>query len=191
MCAEPYLQQAVCAGLEAGVHRDAGRPAARGPAAEGESRFRLGKPRQHIACESFRTGVISHTCRCCGELPRETRRDARGARPFHANGRRDSRGRFPMAGCMCGSRCRCDSTPRAPGRCSMRALEAGVLYVPGEYCFQPDERRRCRGISLRLSFGQVAPDQIEPGIERLAVGRRGSLRSQIANRKSPIPAGAS
>jgi 2-aminoadipate transaminase len=48
-------------------------------------------------------------------------------------------------------------------------VERGVLYVPGDYCFQPDEQtgrlpRHC----LRLSFGQVAPDQIIPGVERLA-----------------------
>lgn len=48
-------------------------------------------------------------------------------------------------------------------------VERGVLYVPGDYCFQPQEHtarlpRHC----LRLSFGQVSPDQIIPGVERLA-----------------------
>jgi 2-aminoadipate transaminase len=47
-------------------------------------------------------------------------------------------------------------------------VERGVLYVPGEYCFQRDEQGHLPGNHLRLSFGQVAPDQIEPGIERLA-----------------------
>jgi len=48
-------------------------------------------------------------------------------------------------------------------------VERGVLYVPGEYCFQPDERTgRVPKNHLRLSFGQVAPDQIVPGVERLA-----------------------
>jgi 2-aminoadipate transaminase len=56
-------------------------------------------------------------------------------------------------------------------------VERGVLYVPGDYCFQPDEQtgkvpRHC----LRLSFGQVAPDQIVPGIERLADAVRRHVR---------------
>ncbi|MDB5300227.1 MAG: PLP-dependent aminotransferase family protein [Phycisphaerales bacterium] len=44
----------------------------------------------------------------------------------------------------------------------------GVMYVPGEYCFQPDESGKIPRHHLRLSFGQVDPKQIEPGIERLA-----------------------
>jgi 2-aminoadipate transaminase len=47
-------------------------------------------------------------------------------------------------------------------------VNRGVLYVPGEYCFGRDERGNIPKNHLRLSFGQVAPDQIEPGIERLA-----------------------
>ena len=47
-------------------------------------------------------------------------------------------------------------------------VENGVLYVPGEYCFQRDEQGRLPNNHIRLSFGQVAPDQIEPGIQRLA-----------------------
>ena len=49
-----------------------------------------------------------------------------------------------------------------------RCVERGVLYVPGAYCFQPDERGVIPTNHIRLSFGQVAPDQIAPGIERLA-----------------------
>ena len=47
-------------------------------------------------------------------------------------------------------------------------VDNGVLYVPGEYCFQRDEQGRLPNHHIRLSFGQVAPDQIEPGIQRLA-----------------------
>jgi 2-aminoadipate transaminase len=49
-------------------------------------------------------------------------------------------------------------------------LERGVLYVPGDYCFQPaqDSGGFVPKNHLRLSFGQVAPEQIEPGIDRLA-----------------------
>lgn len=47
-------------------------------------------------------------------------------------------------------------------------VDRGVLYVPGEYCFQPDAHGLVARNHMRLSFGQVAPNQIEPGIERLA-----------------------
>ncbi|HEY1921736.1 MAG TPA: PLP-dependent aminotransferase family protein [Tepidisphaeraceae bacterium] len=49
-----------------------------------------------------------------------------------------------------------------------RCVENGVLYVPGDYCFQPDESGGIPRNHLRLSFGQVAPNQIGPGIERFA-----------------------
>ena len=49
-----------------------------------------------------------------------------------------------------------------------RCIENGVLYVPGDYCFQPDENGVVPRNHLRLSFGQVAPEQIGPGIERLS-----------------------
>jgi 2-aminoadipate transaminase len=52
-------------------------------------------------------------------------------------------------------------------------VEKGVLYVPGDYSFQPvqgpgGDRGFVPKNHLRLSFGQVAPEQIEPGIKRLA-----------------------
>ena len=56
-----------------------------------------------------------------------------------------------------------------------KCIDAGVLYVPGEYCFQPDATGAVPRNHIRLSFGQVAPDQIEPGIERLASVVRGQL----------------
>lgn len=54
------------------------------------------------------------------------------------------------------------------GRMFGACVDRGVLYVPGEYCFGRGERGNVPKNHLRLSFGQVAPDQIEPGIERLA-----------------------
>ncbi len=47
-------------------------------------------------------------------------------------------------------------------------VKAGVLYVPGDYCYQPDENGTIPRNHLRLSFGQVASELIEPGIERIA-----------------------
>jgi len=48
-------------------------------------------------------------------------------------------------------------------------IARGVMYVPGEYCFQPDADGQVPKNHLRLSFGQVAPEQIDPGIQRLAM----------------------
>jgi 2-aminoadipate transaminase len=49
-----------------------------------------------------------------------------------------------------------------------KCVDRGVLYVPGEYCFQPDEGGHLPKNHLRLSFGQVAYEQIEEGVAKLA-----------------------
>ena len=64
-----------------------------------------------------------------------------------------------------------------------KAVEHGVLYVPGEYCFQPDESGFIPRNHIRLSFGQVAPDRIEPGIERLASVVSGQLSVAGSSRR--------
>ena len=48
------------------------------------------------------------------------------------------------------------------------AVKAGVLYVPGNYCFQPDENGNIPKNHLRLCFGNVPADKVESGIEKLA-----------------------
>jgi 2-aminoadipate transaminase len=63
-------------------------------------------------------------------------------------------------------------------------VERGVLYVPGDYCFQPDENGFTPQNHVRLSFGQVAPDQIDPGIDRFAQ----ALASALAQPGQPIAA---
>ena len=68
-----------------------------------------------------------------------------------------------------------------------KCIDRGVLYVPGEYCFQADASGKVPENHIRLSYGQVAPDQIEPGIRRLAevvtelIDERAS---QVASRKA-------
>ena len=57
-----------------------------------------------------------------------------------------------------------------------KAVEAGVLYVPGVYCFQPNERGHVPTNHLRLCCGNVGAEQVEPGIEKLA----GVVRSQLS-----------
>ena len=59
------------------------------------------------------------------------------------------------------------NTSRA-GTIFRECVEAGVLYVPGDYCMQADETGVVPTHCIRLSFGQVEASQIEPGVERLA-----------------------
>jgi 2-aminoadipate transaminase len=47
------------------------------------------------------------------------------------------------------------------------ALDEGVLYVPGEYCY-PAEGEACRKDTIRLSFGVQTAEDIRRGIEALA-----------------------
>lgn len=47
-------------------------------------------------------------------------------------------------------------------------LDRGVLYVPGEYCMIPDASGHRPQNHMRLSFGTVLPEQIEPAIAILA-----------------------
>jgi len=57
------------------------------------------------------------------------------------------------------------------------ALDAGVLYVPGDYCFQPHPTTgHLPKNHHRLSFGQVPKQKIPPGIHRLAEAIREHLR---------------
>ena len=49
-----------------------------------------------------------------------------------------------------------------------RALDAGVLYVPGEMCFCNDPTRPIPQNCLRLSFGTPAIPEIQKGIRLLA-----------------------
>ena len=54
-----------------------------------------------------------------------------------------------------------------------RALEEGVLYVPGEFGHVPDESGKLRSNEARLSFGVCEPDAIREGIKRLRKAGRG------------------
>ena len=123
---------------------------------------------QHVALEAFRDGsYVSH-----GEVLRKSyriKRDAMLASLLRfMPSRGDIRWTHPGGGLYVWVTLpeKLDTSRVSPmfGAC----VERGVLYVPGEYCFGRDERGDVPKNHLRLSFGQVAPDQIEPGIERLA-----------------------
>jgi 2-aminoadipate transaminase len=47
------------------------------------------------------------------------------------------------------------------------AIDKGVLYVPGQYCY-PSEGQPAQNNTLRLSFGVQSPDRIRRGIRALA-----------------------
>jgi 2-aminoadipate transaminase len=49
-----------------------------------------------------------------------------------------------------------------------RALDAGVLYVPGQMCYCADPARKAPQNFLRLSFGAQPVAQIQKGIRLLA-----------------------
>ena len=49
-----------------------------------------------------------------------------------------------------------------------RALDAGVLYVPGEMCYCNDPSRPIPQNCMRLSFGAPTIQQIQKGIRLLA-----------------------
>jgi 2-aminoadipate transaminase len=49
-----------------------------------------------------------------------------------------------------------------------QAVDAGVLYVPGNYCFQPYEDGHVPSNHLRLCYGNVPADRVEDGIEKLS-----------------------
>jgi len=53
------------------------------------------------------------------------------------------------------------------GRLLQEALEQGVLYVPGEYCYPLEGEPVARNM-IRLSFGVQSPENIRRGIEKLS-----------------------
>lgn len=56
-----------------------------------------------------------------------------------------------------------------------QALDAEVLYVPGQLCYAPDPTRRAPDHELRLSFGNATRVEIEEGIARLGKVVRAAL----------------
>ncbi|MGD0388653.1 MAG: PLP-dependent aminotransferase family protein [Tepidisphaeraceae bacterium] len=128
---------------------------------------------QHIAAEALGSGLYDqHVRRLCESYRRK--RDAM----------LEALGRFipasagaswtrPSGGLYVWLTLAKDADTSRSSRLFQACVEAGVLYVPGDYSFQPAPGPAGDGgfvpkNHLRLSFGQVAPQQIEPGIKRLA-----------------------
>jgi 2-aminoadipate transaminase len=64
------------------------------------------------------------------------------------------------------------------------ALEAGVLYVPGEFGHVPDESGRVPKDACRLSYGVASEEQIAEGIRRLR--RRAAALPAGQPRREPV-----
>ncbi len=60
------------------------------------------------------------------------------------------------------------------GTLFQRAMDAGVIYVPGRYCY-PGEGERPRDNTIRLSFGVQSAANIRRGVEALA----GAIRTTV------------
>jgi 2-aminoadipate transaminase len=73
-----------------------------------------------------------------------------------------------------------DAGPR--GRLFDRAVEAGMLYVPGEFSFAPNGVAPQRN-TIRLSFGVQTPEGIETGIAALAK----AIKETQAACRTPTP----
>jgi 2-aminoadipate transaminase len=54
-------------------------------------------------------------------------------------------------------------------------LGRGVIYVPGEYCFHPDESGHVPQNHMRLCYAVTPIEQIEPGMDRLA----GAIKARL------------
>lgn len=74
-----------------------------------------------------------------------------------------------------------DTGPR--GSLVPAALEAGVLYVPGEFGHVPDVEGRIPRNEARLSFGVAEPEQIAEGVRRLRRACRGLERAGTRGNK--------
>ncbi len=69
-----------------------------------------------------------------------------------------------------------DSSPAGP--LFERALELGVLFVPGVHCYPPDPTRPAATHTIRLSFGVADEVRIAEGIRRLAAAVQHAMKSR-------------
>ena len=76
----------------------------------------------------------------------------------------------------------------AGGPLVQRALDAGVLYVPGEYGHVPDEFGNLPRTGARLSFGVADPATIAEGVRRLRRACRGLEEPTRTQRREVVPA---
>ena len=70
-----------------------------------------------------------------------------------------------------------DDVPTGPdGRLFAAALERGMSYVPGEFCYCAEPGVAKPRTCLRLSFGCPSEDDIREGVRRLGEALDATLR---------------
>jgi 2-aminoadipate transaminase len=69
------------------------------------------------------------------------------------------------------------------GKLERRALDAGVLYVPGQFGHVPDEFGHVPANEVRLSFGVADPADVAEGVRRLRAACRGLERQETRDRR--------
>jgi 2-aminoadipate transaminase len=72
------------------------------------------------------------------------------------------------------------------GRLMPLALETGVLYVPGQFCYVNDLAGRIPTNAVRLCFGVVHEDGLREGVKRLGQAYRAATRTPIATAQSAL-----
>jgi 2-aminoadipate transaminase len=77
----------------------------------------------------------------------------------------------------------------ANGQLVQRALDAGVLYVPGEFGHVPDEFGNLPRNEARLSFGVADPDAIAEAVRRLRKACRGLESSTKVSKAKAVTTG--
>ena len=66
-------------------------------------------------------------------------------------------------------------------------LEEGVLYVPGEYCYEAGAGGEMARRTMRLCFGVVPEEKIREGVRRLAAAARRCARAPQATQSAAAP----
>ncbi|HET6251847.1 MAG TPA: PLP-dependent aminotransferase family protein [Tepidisphaeraceae bacterium] len=123
---------------------------------------------QHIALETLRDGSYQNHVEVLKQSYRAKRDAMLTALDRHMPGELGARWTHPHGGLYVWLTLPEGFDTSREGELFRAAVAAGVLYVPGDYCFQPDDKGHVPKNHIRLSFGQVDPAKIEPGIERLA-----------------------
>ncbi|MGA2440999.1 MAG: PLP-dependent aminotransferase family protein [Tepidisphaeraceae bacterium] len=128
---------------------------------------------QHIAAEALDSGLYDQHVRLLCQSYRRKRDAMLDALQRYVPASAGASWTHPSGGLYVWLTLPDDADTSRSSRLFQACVEKSVLYVPGDYCFQPVQGPGGAGgfvpkNHLRLSFGRVAPDQIEPGIQRLA-----------------------
>jgi 2-aminoadipate transaminase len=123
---------------------------------------------QHIALEAMNSGLYDEHVKLLRESYRKKRDAMLDALSRHMPAGAGISWTHPRGGLYIWLTLPAAVDASRDGELFQASVQRGVLYVPGDYSFQPDEHGHLARNHIRLSFGQVSLEQIEPGIGRLA-----------------------